>query len=286
VPLTVGGARRGLVLVSSLQPDAFTPEDVRLAESIAGWVSIVVHRAELVEEIAQNAVEQGRRAVAEELITVLAHDLRNYISPIVLRLELLRRRAKGEERAADLRDIDLASRGLQRLSGIVSDILDVARIDQGVFRMDIVPVDLVALLEDVSNTLSAPDRPVCTTASEEVMVVADPARLRQCVENVISNAVNHSPKGATVTIRVARENREEGEFARVDVLDEGPGIAPDLLPKIFERFTTGGHTGNGLGLGLYLAQRIAVMHRGSLTVDSAPGKGACFTLKLPCPQEP
>ena len=82
VPLLIAGVRRGMVMIASLQPDWFTPEDVRFAESIVAWVGVVTHKAEMAQEIARTAAEQGRRAVAEELVTVLAHDLRNFVSPI------------------------------------------------------------------------------------------------------------------------------------------------------------------------------------------------------------
>src|SRR5205085_2312549 len=78
VPLDVGGERRGMMMVASLQRDFFTPDDARFMETVARWIGMVAHRGQLAEEISRNAAEQGRRAGAEELITVLAHDLRNY----------------------------------------------------------------------------------------------------------------------------------------------------------------------------------------------------------------
>jgi two-component system OmpR family sensor kinase len=254
---------------------------VRFVESVSRWVGIVVHRAELVEEIAKRAVEEGRRAVAEELVTVLAHDLRNFISPVELRLGLLKRRADQEGRTTDSRDVELAQRSVRRLGEIVSDMLDVARIDQGVFQMDVRPVDLAALVEQTVTPLSSPEHAVYAKASEEVIVAADPARVRQSLENLVANAVTHSPKGSSVTVHVARERRADGEYGRVDVIDEGGGVPTEIAPHIFERFAKGRESKGGLGLGLYLARRIALMHGGDLTVESAPGKGACFSLTLP-----
>jgi two-component system, OmpR family, sensor kinase len=282
VPLKVAGSVRGVMMIASTKPDFFTQEDVRFAESVARWVGIVAHRAELVEEIARNAVERGRRAVAEELVTVLAHDLRNYLSPIETRATLLRRRADREKRQADLRDLDAVLKALARVVGLITEMLDVARIDQGVFQIDLQPVDLVAVVQEAASGLSTPEQPVNVTASEEVMVTADPARIRQCVENLLSNATKHSPRNAAVTVTLGRETRDEREWARIDVIDEGPGIPAELLPSIFDRFVTGHRRAGGLGLGLYLAKRIAVMHGGDLTVDSPPGKGARFTVALPC----
>jgi two-component system, OmpR family, sensor kinase len=281
VPLEVGGVRRGMLMIASKEVDYFKPEDVRFAESVARWVSIVVHRAELVEEIARNAAEQGRRAVAEELITVLAHDLRNVISPIDLRLHMLHRRAERDQRQADVRELDAAAKAVARLSGLISDILDVARIDQGILDMDVQPVDAVELIQNTAATLSTSENPIVIKSSEDVILAADPARVLQCLENLLSNAVKHSPKGAPVTVLLSSVKHDSGDFAIVDVVDEGPGVPPEIMPRLFERFVTGGRSNGGLGLGLYLAKRIAVMHQGELTVSSEPGKGARFRLMLP-----
>ena len=98
VPLHVGDRRRGMMMIASQRPDHFTPEHARFAEAVARWIGLLMHRAELVEEIARNAVERGRRAVAEELVTMLAHDLRNYISPVEMRLRMLKQSATGATR--------------------------------------------------------------------------------------------------------------------------------------------------------------------------------------------
>ena len=289
VPLEVGGQRRGMLMVASLKRDFFTPEDVRFTESLGRWVSILAHRAELAEQMARNAVEQGRRAGAEELVTVLAHDLRNYLQPLHMRLEMLRLRAQRDAREEDARDADGAAGAVIRLGGLVSDILDVARIDQGVFQIERKSVDLGALVRDTAAALSTRERPVRVTVQEgePVEALADPSRIRQCLENIIANALQKSPAGAPVSVFVTlQKGRADGTFSKVDVQDEGPGIPPDILPHVFDRFVTGADNGGrrgGLGLGLYLAKRIAAAHGGDLSVQSAPGKGARFTLTLPAP---
>jgi two-component system, OmpR family, sensor kinase len=278
VPLEVGGVRRGVVMIASLMPEFFTPEDVRIAELATRWIGIVAHRAELAEQLAENAVEQGRRAVAEELITIFAHDLRNHLGPLQFRLELMR--AEENPRAREREDLELVLRGIQRLGSMVSDILDVARLDQGVLRAELECVELVAFTKDLASTLSTPEYPIEVLAREDVVVAADPARMRQCLENLLANAVKHSPRGAAVMVQVSKWPAETGERARVEVCDEGPGVAPEMLPRLFERFAR--HEGSeGLGLGLYLAKRIAVLHDGDLEVESRLGKGTRFILTLP-----
>jgi signal transduction histidine kinase len=101
------------------------------------------------------------------------------------------------------------------------------------------------------------------------------------LDNLLSNAVKHSPGEAPVSVFIEERTDGEHHWALVDVVDEGPGIPEDLLPHIFERFTTGHTREGGLGLGLYIAKRIAVAHGGDLTVARQPSKGTRFTLRLP-----
>src|SRR5262249_2392731 len=161
------------------------------------------------------------------------------------------------------------------------EILDVARIDGGVMTIDLQAVDLVALLREAGAALATPDQPVVVKASQDVVALADAARIRQCVDNLLANAIKHSPHGAGVTVQVDRFPAARGEAARVEIIDQGPGVEPALLPHVFERFVTGDRRTGGLGLGLYLAKRIAVLHGGDLTVASPPGSGARFILTLP-----
>lgn len=141
-------------------------------------------------------------------------------------------------------------------------------------------VGAVALVKEVSAALRAPGRTVEYSGPEELVVVADPDRLRQVVENLTANALKHSPPGLPVGLDVQWQVRPEGRWARLTVSDQGPGIAPELLDTLFERFARGpGST--GLGLGLYLARQIVLAHGGTLEVTSTPGAGTRFEVALP-----
>jgi len=282
VALEVGGKRRGLLLLASQQPDFFAAEDVRYLETISSWVGLVAHRAELAAEIARNAAEQGRRAGAEELVTVLAHDMRNYLAPIHMRLEVLRMRARQDAREDELRDVEALGRSIGRLADIINDILDVARIDRGILRIDPRPVDLAEVVRTAVSAFESAQHALKVTVQPggAIRVSGEPQRLFQCLENLIANAIQKSPASAAVNIFVRRDQRADGQsWASVDVVDEGPGIPAEHLPRVFERFYS---SGTGLGLGLYLAERIARLHGGSLSAESPPGRGARFVLSLPC----
>src|SRR4051812_22013660 len=155
VPLVIGGERRGMMMLASLKHDFFSDDDARFMEMAAPWIGLVAQRAELATEIARNATEQGRRAGAEELITVLAHDLRNYIAPINMRINVLRMRAESERRADELRDIELLGRSVDRLGELITDILDVSRIDMGVFAIQPRPIELAGLVREVVATFES-----------------------------------------------------------------------------------------------------------------------------------
>ena len=284
VPLDIAGKRRGMIMLASLKPDFFTPEDARFVESIAHWAGIVAHRAELAEQIGRNAAAQARRAAAEELVTILAHDLRNLLGPLGLRLEMLKLRAQGPQREEDRRDADAAARTLQRLTALVSDLLDVARIDQGMFQVQPQLVDVGELVAEVAAVFDSPQHPVRLSVQEggSLQVPADASRVRQCLENLIANATQQSPAAAAVSIFVKRAKKERmGDLVQVEVVDEGPGIPQEMLPRLFDRYASGDGGRGGLGLGLYLAKRIAALHGGELEVESEPGKGTRFTLALP-----
>jgi signal transduction histidine kinase len=270
-----------MMMIASLQRDFFTPSDVAFVESTARWIGIVAHRSELIESIERNAVEQGRREVAEELITVVAHDLRNYLSPVVLRLYTLRHRAEVDQRTDDLNDANIALSGLSTVSGLMSSLLDVARLDEGVFELQVEPIDIVALVKEAADVLSTPEHEIVVNAFESIIVAADPTRLRQCIDNLLANAITHSPKHAKVSVTIATQTTEDARWGLIEIVDEGPGIPEHILPHVFDRFVTGREDKGGSGLGLYIAKRIASAHKGDVAADRSPGKGARFTIRLP-----
>lgn len=317
VPLEVDGARRGVVLASAKAPERFGQRELALFEAVARWVGVVTHRAELVEQNREQAREQGRRMVADELVTVVAHDLRNYLTPLKARVDLLHRRALRRKSQRDVRDAEVAVREIERLSRLITNLLDVSRIEQGLFALELRPVDLVALMQELADSLTVPLTPIqvrLPAQMDELVVIADGDRLRQALENLLANALRHAPPETPITLaldlRAAPGDTEDGEetplspaatpdsweqcspgdtppndtrdhqWAVLTVADRGPGIPSDVLPRLFTRFAAGASS-PGLGLGLYLAHEIARAHGGRLAVDSAPGKGARFSLILP-----
>ncbi|MCY1056348.1 GAF domain-containing sensor histidine kinase [Nannocystis sp. SCPEA4] len=280
VPLDVHGQRRGVLQVASLAPDTYEPADVPFLAAVADWVGVVIHRAELVQEATEAAAQRARQRAAEELVAVVAHDLRNHLAPLTTRLFALMMRAERDGRDRDIGDLKKVQASLGRLERVITNLLDVERIERGLFLLKPEPIDLARLVRDTAALLSTPEHPVRVEAAASAPVEADPDAIRQVLENLLHNAGKHAPEGLGTTISVAQERREDGDCVTVRVHDAGPGIAPELVPKLFERFSMG-PASHGLGLGLYLARSIAQAHGGTLTLEDLETSGACFCLALP-----
>ena len=281
IPLLINSQLRGVILLASLKENFFAESDEGFAKSAADWVGMVAHRAELVEEIGRNALEQGRRDAAEELVTVLAHDVRNYLSPISGWVYLLRHQAETRGDDEGRQHAEGALRSITGLSRLVTNLLDVARIDRGLFDLDLEPVDLAELAREAAAMIGSAAHKVSVEASVAVLVNGDRQRLRQCLDNLITNAVSHSPRDAPVSVFLEEVDRDGKKWGQLEVVDEGPGVPDEVLPRLFERFASGRAKAGGIGLGLYLAQRIVRAHGGDISVESSSGKGTRFTLQLP-----
>jgi two-component system, OmpR family, sensor kinase len=281
VPLEVAGTRRGVFLASSARPNFFTEDDIRFLEAVSRWVGMVTQRAELTEQIATEAREQGRRVAADELIATLAHDLGNLLAPVKGRIDLLQRRARREDRQRDLRDVEEASRAVDRVVSLVADLLDSSRLEQGLFALNRQPADLVDLVRETCAALATNSVPIrIDVSTQDIDLAMDPNRIRQALENVLSNAIKFSPAGASVVVELDVESAGAECWAVVTVSDQGPGIPPELFPRLFDRFARGPGS-SGLGIGLYLASRIVAAHGGTLTADPTTTIGARFQMKLP-----
>ena len=198
--------------------------------------------------------------------------------PLLSRLQLLRLHAAAG-RAVEVSELETAVRSVQRLSRLTTDLLDVKRLDEGLLNLNLVAVDLTILSKEAAAGLATASVSIEVSGAESLVVIADADRVRQVVENLLANAVKYSPAGKAVRVSISAEH-DAGAFAVVGVSDEGPGIPPKLLPRLFERFNAGPDS-TGLGLGLHLAHSITRAHGGDLVVQSSAGSGTRFRLTLP-----
>jgi two-component system OmpR family sensor kinase len=265
VPLSADGTLRGVVLASSSAPQHFTEDDLHFLEAVTHWVGVVIHRAELVEQQTREAVAQAHRLAAEEILTVMAHDLGNLLTPLKARVELLERRARREGQNTYERELLLINQSVTRLKWLATDLLDVARLRQGLFTLRHHTFDLVEVLRDMVPIWSTLQHPIDLHAPDQVMLMADQQRIQQAIENLLSNATTHADPGTAVQVIVNKEQSSDGAWVQVTISSQGPPIPPDLLASLFLPFAKGAQS-TGMGLGLYLAERIAHAHHGSLTV--------------------
>lgn len=283
VPLRDGTAIQGVLAAESSKRDRFSAEDQRFFEVAARWVGMIARRVEISDAFEQKVAKEARQVAADELITALAHDLRNHLTPLKGRLDLMRRRLERDERAHDLKDVNEASRGVANIQNTVSRLLDLARLDQGLFALALQPIDLAHVVNQVVEDMRGVWETIEMHCDGELEVQGDPVRVTDAVVNLITNAIQHSPKGVPIVVTARAAKREGERWAVVTIQDQGPGIDATLLPRVFERFVTGPHS-RGLGLGLYLSCSIVEAHGGLLTVESSTSAGTTFALSLPCSQ--
>ncbi|MFF0460501.1 sensor histidine kinase [Streptomyces mexicanus] len=216
-----------------------------------------------------------------QFVADASHELRTPLASIRGYAELTRRGREqvGPDTRHALRRIESEA---GRMTLLVEDLLLLARLDAG-RPLQFEQTDLVPLVVDTVSDARAAGRDHdwrLDLPDEPALVSADAARLQQVLVNLLANARTHTPPGTTVTARV----RREGAWLCVDVQDDGPGIPPQLLPHVFERFARGdsarSRATGSTGLGLAIVQAVATAHGGAVTVDSVPGR-TVFTVRLP-----
>jgi signal transduction histidine kinase len=277
VVMDIAGSKRGVLAIVSQQPESFDEEDVQLLEIISGWLGALAHRAELVQQLRIEERARARMTAAEQIITVLSHDIRNHLNPLTARLHVVGLKLqRGEPIEPDAMAPALAAAA--RMTRLTSTWLDLSRLDQGLFELQVAPLDLCRLLRETAASLSTASTEIQVSAPPELVLLGDAERLRQAFENVVANGVRHSPGGRA--LRIVVEPPDANRLVRIGISDEGPGIPPELLPHLFNRFVSS-RPSQGIGLGLYLAERIVAAHGGSVRVKSKLGAGAHFCFELP-----
>jgi two-component system, OmpR family, sensor kinase len=229
------------------------------------------------EARALRSQERMRRFIADA-----SHELRTPLTSVRGLAEYGLQQGEAADREELLRLMGLIAREAGRMGRLVDDLLLLARFDAG-RALERRPVDLASIAAEAVQQarIVAPGRPVTLKAAEPVIVDADPERLRQVIDNLIGNAIQHTPPGTPVAVTVTGEHGS----GRLTVADRGPGMTQEQASRVFERFyrADGARTRarGGAGLGLAIAASLAAAHGGKLTVDTQPGRGAAFHLHLP-----
>lgn len=241
-------------------------------------------RAQLLER-EQRAREEAQAAnrAKDEFLATLSHELRTPLNAVLGWTHILRRRPLDD---ATRHALDVIERNATAQARLIDDLLDVSRIITGKLTLRVEPVDLRALSQAALDTLrpAAEAKGVRLDAELEAVPAfhGDPQRLQQVLWNLLSNAVKFTGGGGEVSMGLAADRHA----FRITVADTGAGIAPDVLPYVFDRFTQGDSTSTraqpGLGLGLAIVRYLVELHGGTVSAESqGPGTGATFRVWLP-----
>lgn len=239
-----------------------------------------IHDQKLAEEELR---ESSRRK--DEFLAMLAHELRNPLAPISTAAELIKLVASEERRIHHASDI--ISRQVRYMTNLVDDLLDVSRVTRGLTELQKETLDLKAVIHSAIEQA----RPLIEARQHELRlrigaadayVLGDKTRLVQVIANILNNAAKYTPQGGEISL--ALEVRESN--VKVCISDNGSGIAPSLLPHVFDLFTQGERTPDrvqgGLGLGLALVKSLTTLHNGWVeALSEGVGQGSIFTVYLP-----
>jgi signal transduction histidine kinase len=282
LPLVTDEQVRGVLGLGYDAVREFDLEERAFLASIARKCAQALDRARLFEaERAAREEAQRIGALQEQLIAVVGHDLRTPLSAISMAVGVLFRRGGLDEKQAQT--LSRVSSSSQRMAGIIRDLLDFSRARQGLgIPIARGPLDLRAIAEHALLELQAAHQRQCEIrlkVSGDVLGEGDPARVAQVISNLAGNAVQHGRPEAPVEVALEGADDE----LRISVHNEGPPIPADLLPLVFEPFRRGqpGEAGDSVGLGLFIVREIVRAHGGSVEVQSHPGDGTTFTVRLP-----
>lgn len=271
--------RRALSTVSSIA------ETAQRIESSSDLSQRVAYEGPM-DEVGQLAttfdhmIDHLERAFAshKHFIADASHDLRSPLTVLQGNLDLLKRNMSDEDRKESLRAMEAET---QKMSRIVDDLLLLADVESGqIERLESVPLKEVLLEGYERGRQLAGGRNIVVRRQEDVAVPGDALRLKRLLCNLVDNAVRYTPEDSTITLSLFQDNG----WARLEVADDGPGIGPEHLPHVFERFYMAdkarSRAAGGNGLGLAIVKAIAEQHGGTVTATSTPGRGSTFTAWL------
>jgi len=271
-------AREQLIGVLTLfrAKGGFDGDDLQFAEDLARLAALALDNARL-----HDAVRASLRA-RNEIVGVVSHDLRNPVAAVkMLSRTLLRSDDSGQSEARQ--SIELIAQAAEQMDALIRDLLDVNRLDAGSLSIAAVAIDPSALLSESLQTL----RPLVSEKGIHLdvqietglpKVMADRERIQQTLSNLVGNAIKFSPSGSKIVVLA----RKESDGVLISVLDNGTGITPDQLPRVFDRYWQSSRTDRqGAGLGLAIAKGIVETHGGKIWIESKAGKGTTASFTLP-----
>lgn len=282
------GTPMGLIAVMHSRPLENLDYAHMLLKVVAKRLEAELERKRAEEEVVQRTVELEHAKELDRLkssfVNAVSHELRTPLTTIMGYAEFLEDHIGGQLTPTQAQFVHQIQDSTQRLQRLVDDLLDFARMEAGTFELKLEQVDMTPRIRELADSflpqareahvdlrLELPDQPL--------IMRADAQRLSQVMANLLSNALKFTPEGGAITVRV----RADAHAVRVEVEDNGEGIAPEDLPKLFQRFSQleAGKRKKGTGLGLSISKALVEAHGGSIGVESEPGKGSRFWFTIP-----
>jgi signal transduction histidine kinase len=283
VPMTRGPQVLGLIAVADRAGRApFRDEDLITLQAVAGQATVAVENQRLHEQIKEaNARLQEFDRIKSEFVATVAHDFRSPLMSIrgFAELTLEEPDLAPERRSEFMRTIIAET---DDLAALANDTLLISHMETGQLHYDWMPVDVRRELRESIPPGLTTHTVVVDVPDDFPVIRADPGRIRQVLNNLVSNALKYSPAGSTVTLRARDRGRDQ---VMVEVIDEGLGVPPDQASRLFQKFERVRSPDHlkipGTGLGLYICKRIIEGHRGRIWVESEAGQGSTFAFTLP-----
>ena len=284
VPIIFEGRALGSIAFRLDREHFLSTEEHQLLFAIGRQCAQAIERARLHDatDAARNAAETANRA-KDDFLAMLGHELRNPLSPILTAVQLMKLKGDGTWG----REYGIIERQVKHLTRLVDDLLDVSRVARDKVQLDRRPVTLAPLIRKAVESIA----PLCEERHHQLTVSlppgdiwldADETRLTQILTNLIGNAAKYTPANGTITVAVSLA----GPRVRIAIADNGVGIEPALLPRIFDLFVQGAQSSDrkqgGLGIGLAIVQQLVAMHGGEVRAYSpGVGRGSEFVVELP-----
>jgi signal transduction histidine kinase len=299
LPLAIGERVIGVLNVNRINhSEAFGDHHLEVLRVFAEHIAAVIDRAEVLERMGRRAREleadnvklSDLNRMKDVFLGTASHELKTPLTSVIAYAELLDdhegklSRDQGREFVGRLRA------EAQRLLGLIEDILDLSRLESGKFALKPRQLDIGEVVRGAIETTRPMGQKYGVVVKSELpddlpMLTVDEVKVRQVLVNLIVNAIKFSPRDSPVLLAA----RVDGTYIRVEVTDRGPGIAPDTATHIFELFGQNvpedADARGGLGIGLHLVKRITELHGGHVGVNSRPGEGSTFWVRLPLAPE-
>jgi signal transduction histidine kinase len=287
VPLSSGPRSIGVLSASNARRGFFDDDDIRFTTLLGARIGNVIEATEA-RERERGLLQELREAdrTRSEFVSMLAHELTGPMTTIKGFADILQRHSKKLDEAQRVEYLEIMTVEIDRLSSLVSDLLDVARMDSGTLRSERRPTHVPAIITSllaVHSSLTDAHRIEVKVDPDLPKVSGDKDRIRQVLLNLLQNATRYSPEGTTITVGAEVVVENEERWVRVGVADEGIGIADEDRERVFAKFVMlpkPEWAKKGTGLGLFITKGIVEAHGGRIWVESEPGRGATFFFTL------